>query len=108
YAIVEKGAPEDVRRAVQRSATFTDGAAGTVEMDDGENWNFMGQLLEQGHQARKIKWNYQMGLNYDRGTDPELPGHVTHRMMGELPQRNFCRRWLEFMTHDQWPTPQPY
>jgi 3-phenylpropionate/trans-cinnamate dioxygenase alpha subunit len=102
FTVVDKDAPDHVKKAQQRSATFTEGAAGTVEVDDGENWDLMGQLLAQGHQTRRMSWNYQMGLGHE-GPDPDYPGTVNPMYFGEGPQRAFYRRWLDFMTSTKWP-----
>jgi 3-phenylpropionate/trans-cinnamate dioxygenase subunit alpha len=103
WTVVERDAPEHVKRAQQRSSTFTEGAAGTVETDDGENWDLIGQILDQGHQVRKVGWNYQMGLGHERDDDPVYPGRINPTYFGEGPQRGFYRRWLEFMTSEKWP-----
>jgi len=74
-----------------------------VEVDDGENWNLMGQVLDQGYQARLMDWNYQMGLGHQTDNHPLYPGTVNETYFGEGPQRAFYRRWLEFMTSEKWP-----
>jgi 3-phenylpropionate/trans-cinnamate dioxygenase subunit alpha len=103
FTVVEKDAPDDVKRSIQLSSTLTEGAAGTVETDDGENWNLMGQLLEQGHQVRKMNWNYQMGLGWERRDHEVWPGSINPTLYGEGPQRAFYRRWVDFMTSPTWP-----
>ena len=78
-------------------------------MDDGENWNLTGQILEEGHMARETAWNYQMGLGHDQSEVDGFPGRVTPRLLGEYPQRQFYRRWLDFMTiSDRWPEPASF
>jgi 3-phenylpropionate/trans-cinnamate dioxygenase alpha subunit len=103
WTVVEKDAPPEVKRAQQVSSTFTEGAAGTVEIDDGENWDLIGQLLEHGAQARRYPWHYQMGLGHERRDDASYPGLIMPTYFGEGPQRAFYRRWLEFMTSERWP-----
>lgn len=103
WTIVEKNAPLEIKKALQESTTFTEGAAGSVEVDDGENWNLIGQILEQGHQSRLVDWNYQMALGHESEDDPQFPGRVTFYNYGETPQRAFYRRWLELMTSSEWP-----
>lgn len=102
FTVVDKDAPEEARRAQQVSAGFTEGAAGVVETDDGENWGLIGQILEQGHQTRRTPWNYEMGIGHSR-THPEFPGEYGDSFFGESGQRAFYRRWLEFMTSEKWP-----
>jgi 3-phenylpropionate/trans-cinnamate dioxygenase alpha subunit len=103
WTVVDKDAPDEVKRAQQLSSSFTEGAAGVVEVDDGENWNLMGQLLENGYQTRKMPWNYQMGLGWETDRDENYPGRINATLYGETPQRGFYRRWLEFMTSEKWP-----
>lgn len=106
FTVVEKNAPEEARRAQQISASFTEGAAGVVETDDGENWGMIGGVLEQGYQARKMAWNYEMGLGSER-ENPDFPGEYHDSFFGEAGQRGFYRRWLEFMTTESWPVIPP-
>lgn len=103
FCIVDKNAPDDVRKEVQRTSGMTEGAAGVVEVDDGENWDLIGRQLEQGTQVRKMAWNYQMGINHEDAVHNDFPGRLGSRYFGEGPQRSFYRRWLEYMTSDQWP-----
>jgi len=102
FTVVDKNAPEEAKRAQKLSAGFTEGAAGVVETDDGENWGMIGGILQQGNQARKLKWNYEMGVGKSR-THDEFPGRYGDSFFGEEGQRGFYRRWLEFMTSEKWP-----
>ncbi|MGW6659675.1 aromatic ring-hydroxylating dioxygenase subunit alpha [Rhodococcus sp. NPDC055024] len=104
FTVVEKDAPDFIKREIQLGNVLTEGAAGIVETDDGENWDLIGQILEHGHQSRKVEWNYQMGLGEEFDGDEELPGRRGRYYLGEGPQRGFYKRWLEFMTSgDAWP-----
>jgi 3-phenylpropionate/trans-cinnamate dioxygenase alpha subunit len=103
WTVVDKDAPEEVKHAQKLGSIHMEGAAGMVEVDDGENWDLMGQLLEQGFQVRRHTWNYQMGLGHERDDDPLYRGRVGQAFYGETPQRGFYRRWLEMMTSDEWP-----
>ncbi|PHV64926.1 aromatic ring-hydroxylating dioxygenase subunit alpha [Williamsia muralis] len=103
WTVVDKDAPDSVKQAQRTSAAFTEGAAGVVETDDGENWDLIGQMLERGVQTRKMAWNYQMGHGHETDNDPVYPGRVLRNYFGEGPQRGFYRRWLEFMTSEEWP-----
>jgi 3-phenylpropionate/trans-cinnamate dioxygenase alpha subunit len=102
FTVADKKAPPEVKRALQVSASFTEGPAGVVETDDGENWGLIGAILEQGHQTRKMMWNYQMGKGHGRKHE-EFPGAYGDSFFGEAGHRAFYRRWLEFMTSDEWP-----
>lgn len=103
WTIVDKDAPEEVKQAQRTSSSFTEGAAGTVETDDGENWDLIGQMLTRGTRTRQMAWNYQMGRGHEVENDPVYPGRVLRNYFGEGPQRTFYRRWLEFMTSEEWP-----
>jgi 3-phenylpropionate/trans-cinnamate dioxygenase alpha subunit len=103
WTIVDKDAPEEIKRAQQVGAVHTEGAAGMVEIDDGENWNLMGEILATSPQSRKYRWNYQMGLGHQRDDHPLYPGTVGPHIFNDVPQRAFYRRWLEFMTSESWP-----
>ncbi len=102
FTVVDKNAPPEAKKAMQVSASFTEGPAGVVETDDGENWGLIGAILEQGHQARKMRWNYQMG-DYPATGHEEFPGAYRDSFFGEAGHRAFYRRWLEFMTSEEWP-----
>jgi 3-phenylpropionate/trans-cinnamate dioxygenase alpha subunit len=103
WTVVDADAPGDVKQAQTTGSVRTEGAAGMVEIDDGENWNLIGDLLTQGPKARSLSWNYQMGLGHEREDDPDYPGTIGHHAWGELPQRAFYRRYLEFLTSHEWP-----
>ena len=102
FTIMDKKAPDVVKKAQQVSASFTEGPAGVVETDDGENWGLIGAILEQGHKSRTMKWNYQMGKGHTRKHE-EFPGAYGDSFFGEDGQRAFYQRWLEFMTSEDWP-----
>jgi 3-phenylpropionate/trans-cinnamate dioxygenase alpha subunit len=103
FTIVDKDAPPEVKALQAKGAIQNEGAGGIVEIDDGENWNLIGAVLSQSPQARKLNWHYQMGLGHDHEDDPTYPGRIGDLRIGETPQRGFYRRWLEFMTSDDWP-----
>ena len=102
FTVVEKNAPPEIKRAVQASASFTEGPAGVVETDDGENWGLIGAILADGHQARKTHWNYTMGKGRTRKHEV-FPGAYGDSFFGETGPRAFYRRWLDFMTSKDWP-----
>jgi 3-phenylpropionate/trans-cinnamate dioxygenase alpha subunit len=52
--------------------------------------------------AQSLKLNYQMGMGTE-GVDPVYPGTVVPNMTCEFAQRQFYRRWLEYMTSESWP-----
>jgi 3-phenylpropionate/trans-cinnamate dioxygenase subunit alpha len=107
FTVVDKNAPEDVKKRIQVSAGFTEGPAGIVEVDDGEQWNNIGSVLKYGCQSKKIFWNYTMGLGHETSDHPLVKGKMKATYFGEGPQRAFYRRWLEFMTSKEWPRVTP-
>ena len=100
WAIVDKAAPKAVKEAMVRCLHVW--PIGVADADDGENWGGI-QASLGGPMAQSLKLNYQMGMGCE-GADPVYPGAVNPNMLGELPQRRFYRRWLEFMTSDRWPS----
>ncbi len=103
WTVVDRDAPPEVKERQRLGALRNEGEAGIVETDDGENWNLIGQLLEQGYQVRQVGWNYQMGLGHEHDDDPVFPGRIGEGNLGEVPHRAFYRRWLEFLTSEKWP-----
>jgi 3-phenylpropionate/trans-cinnamate dioxygenase alpha subunit len=74
-----------------------------TEQDDGENWGEIGRNLTTSPQVRRHALNYQMGLGKERDDDPDYPGRILPRGIGDAPQRGFYRRWLEYLTSESWP-----
>jgi 3-phenylpropionate/trans-cinnamate dioxygenase alpha subunit len=101
WMIVDKAAPAEVKAAMVRCMHVW--PIGLVDADDGENWGGI-QTSLRGPMVRRQKFNYQMGLGCER-SDPDFPGTVNENIIGEVPQRRFYRRWLEYMTSDAWPVP---
>jgi 3-phenylpropionate/trans-cinnamate dioxygenase alpha subunit len=44
-----------------------------------------------------------MGLGHETDNHDRLPGRINDMYFGEGPQRAFYRRWLDFMTSEEWP-----
>ena len=51
--------------------------------------------------ARKYSQNLSMGVGR-AGADPDFPGTVSERYTSENNQRNFYRRWEQFMNARDW------
>lgn len=99
WGIVDKAAPKAVKEAMVRCLHVW--PIGVADADDGENWGGIQSSLD-GPMARRLKFNYQMGLG-EEGADGVYPGTINPHMIGEFPQRRFYRRWLEYMTSEEWP-----
>jgi ethylbenzene dioxygenase alpha subunit len=74
--------------------------SGTLEMDDGENWENATQTAA-GVVSRRQKLHYGLGLN-SRVEHEELPGSVHLRKFNDSNQRAFYQRWLELLCAEDW------
>ena len=70
--------------------------SGTLEMDDGENWEHATQI-NTGVVTRRQKLHYGLGLTSKIEHD-DLKGEIHLRKYNDANQRAFYRRWLELMT----------
>ena len=99
WGIVDVAAPPEVKAAMTRCLQVWPFAL--ADSDDGESWSGI-QTALSGPMVRRQMYNYQMGVGHD-GADPTFPGVINPQPLGEGPQRAFYRRWLEFMTSEEWP-----
>src|SRR5208283_2680035 len=99
WCVVDLAAPKAVKEAMVRCLHVW--PLGMADADDGENWGGI-QATLQGPIARRLKLNYQMGVGQEC-SDQDFPGTITPFIVGEVPQRNFYRRWLEYMTSESCP-----
>ena len=99
WGLVDTAAPAEVKAAMSRCLHVWPFAL--ADADDGENWSGV-QTALRGPMVRRMMLNYRMGLGHE-GPDDVYPGVVTDQPIGEGPQRAFYRRWLEYMTSDDWP-----
>jgi 3-phenylpropionate/trans-cinnamate dioxygenase alpha subunit len=97
--LVDAAAPAEVKQATARMLHVW--PIGLADADDGENWSGIGDNLP-GPMVQRHAFNFQMGLGHD-GDDPVYPGRIGDQWVGELPQRGFYRRWLEFLSCEDWP-----
>lgn len=104
WILVDKAAPAEVKEETRRFSISQFSPAGMTEQDDGENWGEIGRNFTTSPQVRRHPLNYQMGLGHERDDDPEYPGRILHRGVGDAPQRGFYRRWLEYLTSESWPS----
>ena len=99
WFLVDKDAPNEVKEILRHYYMRYSGPAGMTEQDDMENWNYA-SAASKGVIARRYPYNYQMGMGYE-GSDVPLPGLVTPNIT-EQNQRNFYKRWAEYMDADNW------
>jgi ethylbenzene dioxygenase subunit alpha len=100
FVLVERDAPEELKRVIRIGSQANNGAAGLFEQDDVDNWR---QVTEASASvfARRQKQDLSMGLGH-AGPHPEYPGLVSERYISENNQRLFYRRWEEFMNAADW------
>ena len=102
FVMVEKDAPEEIRRAQIAGATSSGlGISSMNEQDDQDNWI---QVTQSGlsPRGRKLSSDLSMGIGRATTSHPELVGLVSERYISENNQRNFYARWQEFMNADSW------
>jgi 3-phenylpropionate/trans-cinnamate dioxygenase alpha subunit len=105
WIFVDKAAPDNVKEAFRWLTEKQFGPAGLAEQDDAENWGLIsGNLASGGPQMHKVALNYTMSLGHET-TEAPFPGQITPHLFGEIAQRGFYRRWAEYMTSAEWPTP---
>ncbi|HEV2302629.1 MAG TPA: aromatic ring-hydroxylating dioxygenase subunit alpha, partial [Stellaceae bacterium] len=110
WYLVDKTAPDEVKRFLRDYYIRYSGPAGMTEQDDMENWNYA-HAASRGVIARRHPYTYQQGLGAE--TDDfafegvRIPGSVidiTERKSSEHTLRNLYRRWAQFMEAPDWPS----
>ncbi|MEJ0024912.1 MAG: aromatic ring-hydroxylating dioxygenase subunit alpha [Rhizomicrobium sp.] len=105
FTLVDAAAPDNVKEQVRLSGQRGFGPSGIFEQDDGENWVEVQRVL-QGHQARKTRFNVQMGLGKGGIDDARFPGRLGY-VYSENAARGFYAHWLRMMTEPNWSTLGP-
>ena len=100
WAFVDKNAPPEVKEATRLNCVRTFSPSGAFEQDDMDNWRGVTRS-SLTPLARKYSHDLSMGLGR-AGSDPDFPGTVAERYTSENNQRNFYRRWEEFMNAEDW------
>jgi phenylpropionate dioxygenase-like ring-hydroxylating dioxygenase large terminal subunit len=100
FVLLEKGAPEALKRAIRIGSQANNGAAGLFEQDDVDNWRQV-TAASKSRLGRRIPQDLSMGLGH-AGAHSEYPGVVSERYISENNQRLFYRRWEEFMNAESW------
>ncbi|HTT80028.1 MAG TPA: Rieske 2Fe-2S domain-containing protein [Stellaceae bacterium] len=100
FVLLERDAPEELKRVIRIGSQANNGAAGLFEQDDVDNWR---QVTEASASplARRQPQDLSMGLGH-AGPHPDYPGLVAERYISENNQRLFYRRWQEFMNAESW------
>ena len=100
FVVLEKDMPEELKKALRRGSGNNNGVSGLFEQDDMDNWRGVTQasLTPMG---RKNAHQLSMGVGH-AGPHPDFPGLASERYISENNQRNFYRRWEEFMNAENW------
>ena len=101
FVLVEKDAPEEMRRALIAGSGNSNGITGLMEQDDQDNWI---QMTHSGlsPRGRKVPMQLSMGLGRATTSHPDFRGLVAERYISENNQRHFYARWQEFMNAESW------
>lgn len=95
WVLVNRSAPQSLKDLYMKGVMRTFSPSGTLEMDDGDNWENATQA-NQGVVTRRQKLHY--GLGMDSAIEhEELRGSVHLRKYNDTNQRAFYGKWLEFM-----------
>ncbi|PZQ59221.1 MAG: aromatic ring-hydroxylating dioxygenase subunit alpha [Phenylobacterium sp.] len=100
WVLVNKDAPASLKAKYRRGVMRTFSPSGTLEMDDGENWENATRTAA-GVVARRQKLHYGLGLN-SKVEHEELPGNVHLRKFNDSNQRAFYGRWLDLLCAEDW------
>ena len=107
WTVVPKDAPQSVKQAINKACNMTFNPAGTLEMDDGENWEG-NTRTNAGWVSRHEKLHYGCGRSR-RIEHPELPGIIHTGQVNDANQRLFYQRWADLMNARTWTdVPQRY
>jgi len=100
WTIVNKNMPDHIKQMVNKGTMLTFSPGGTLEMDDGENWEGNTQT-NKGTITRQGKLHYGCGST-SRIDHPEIPGIVHQGQYNDANQLAFYQRWADLMNADDW------
>jgi ethylbenzene dioxygenase alpha subunit len=95
WVLVNKSAPDALKDKYRKGVMRTFSPSGTLEMDDGDNWE-NATATNQGVVTRRQKLHYSLGMD-SRVEHDELKGNLHLRKYNDSNQRAFYGRWLELM-----------
>lgn len=99
WCVVDKAAPESIRREMRRHEVQRHGPSGTWDTDDVDNW-VQCTTSCTGAVSRRYANNLQMGLGHAE-ENRELRGSLG-RFNSEANQRGFYRQWARLMEGGTW------
>jgi ethylbenzene dioxygenase subunit alpha len=95
WVLTNRNMPDALKEKYRKGVMRTFSPSGTLEMDDGENWENCTRS-NAGVVTRRQKLHYALGLD-SRIEDPDLKGTIHLRKYNDANQRAFYGRWLELM-----------
>ncbi len=98
WVLVNKAAPEALKKLYMQGVMRTFSPSGVLEMDDGDNWE-NATATSVGVITRQQKLHYGLGAD-SAITHEELPGEVHLRKYNDSNQRAFYRHWLSLMCEE--------
>ncbi|RYZ10938.1 MAG: aromatic ring-hydroxylating dioxygenase subunit alpha [Comamonadaceae bacterium] len=98
WVLVNKSAPQAIKDLYMKGVMRTFSPSGTLEMDDGDNWE-NATATNQGVVTRRQKLHYGLGRDSAIAHD-ELKGAVHLRKYNDTNQRAFYAKWLELMCRE--------
>ena len=100
FVVLEKGMPTELKRALRIGNGNYNGVAGLFEQDDMDNWR---SVTESSLTPLSRKYSQDLSMGVGRASSaPNFPGQVSERYTSENNQRNFYRRWEQFMNAQDW------
>ena len=102
WYLVDKDAPEVVKKAWLEEQIGYAGPLGAIEQDDMENWGYA-TAASKGTMARRRPYNYQQGVGRET-RHPAFPGALVKDRQGssEQNQRGFYGWWAQMMDAEHW------
>ncbi len=102
FVLVDRDAPEAIKRVIRVGSQANNGAAGMFEQDDVENWVSITKV-SQGTMAQRLHLNSRMGLTSDDvAINQRLPGFsgpgVARVGYSEFNQRDWLTIWSSHLT----------
>ena len=100
FVTYEADAPPVMADALRWGHGGANGAAGSFEQDDIDNWRSVTESARSPI-ARRFMQDLSLGIGRS-GSNADYPGSVSDGYISEHNQRHFYRRWQEFMNADSW------
>ena len=100
FTVIDRDAPEEVKRIIRLNCMHSFGPSGMLEQDDMDNWRNATQAGRSGV-ARKYVQNLTMGIAHEE-ENPRLPGRSVPAFCAEINQRSMYSRWQEMMNAESW------